>query len=126
MSEKVLPTFTNDNGCEVAYETVRQAMNNELFTMSIPGPEKHQIRTAVNQGIDGHLEACFVPSRGDIYDVKQGVLHCTVSVESLPVLLRRLFESEDQEAGLLASDILLCLGIDSAGRFVGREALGLD
>jgi hypothetical protein len=59
-------------------------------------------------------------------------LECSVSPESLPVLLRRLCESElggdteVQSAGMqLAADILLVLGINECGQFVGREAVGL-
>jgi len=57
-------------------------------------------------------------------------LDCTVSAESLPVLLRRLFDLDTDDriadAGMsLASDILMTLGFDEYGQFVGREALGL-
>ena len=57
-------------------------------------------------------------------------LECTVSPESLPVLLRRLFEMQGDDnvvdaATSLASDILDDLGIDEYGQCVGREALGL-
>ena len=48
-----------------------------------------------------------------------------VSRESLPVLLRRLFELDDEAADRLASDILTVLGIDEYGRIVGREAVGV-
>ena len=74
------------------------------------------------------------PDRGDRYDGgkrKAGklvicqTLECSVSPESLPVLLRRLFDS-DNEAGMrLAGDILTVLGFNEYGKFVGREALGL-
>ena len=57
-------------------------------------------------------------------------LECVVSVESLPVLLRRLCESDlggdpdvQSEGNRLASDILMVLGINEYGRYVGREAL---
>ncbi len=72
------------------------------------------------------------PERGDRYeggDRKAGkivlcrTLECAVSPESLPVLLRRLCET-DNEAGMsLASDILIVLGFDESSEFVGREAL---
>jgi hypothetical protein len=57
-------------------------------------------------------------------------LECCVSVESLPVLLRRLFELNANDdvvdaAASLGGDILLTLGFDEYGQFVGREALGL-
>lgn len=92
---------------------------------------------AVNEGIDAHLEACYCPERGDRYEGgtrKAGrlvlccTLDCHVSPTSLPVLLRRLCESEfggdtdSQSAGMqLAADILYVLGINEYGEFVGRE-----
>jgi hypothetical protein len=89
---------------------------------------------AVNQGIDAHLEACYCPERGDRYaggERRAGklvvcrTLDCVVSRESLPVLLRRLFELGDEAADRLAGDVLTVLGIDEYGDFVGRVAVGL-
>lgn len=116
-------------------------MNGEPFPMSLTDTDEIKaVIAAVNQGIDSHLEACFCPSRGDRYEggkrkagklVLCRTLECTVSVESLPTLLRRLCESdlgdtEAESAGMrLAADILMVLGIDEYGHFVGREALGL-
>jgi hypothetical protein len=87
------------------------------------------------------LEACFCPDRGDRYEggerkagklVLCRTLECSISPDSLPVLLRRLCESElggdaeVQSAGLqLADCILMCLGFNESGQFVGREAVGL-
>lgn len=89
------------NGGTVTYEAVRKAMKDEPYTMSMTGTDEVQaIIEGVNQGIDSHLEACFCPQRGDRYEVGKRMagrlllcrsLDCTVSVESLPVLLRRLF-----------------------------------
>ena len=125
----------------VTYKAVRKAMNGEPYTMSLTDTnEIRAIIAAVNQGIDGHLEACFCPDRGDRYEggerkagklVLCRSLDCVVSPESLPVLLRRLFEldttDEVADAGMtLAGDILMTLGFDEYGQFVGREALGLD
>ena len=91
------------------------------------------------EGIDSHLEACFCPDRGDRFG--HGVrkagkltlcrsLDCVVSPESLPVLLRRLCESDlggdpdvQAEGNRLAGDILMVLGISESGKFVGKEAL---
>jgi hypothetical protein len=119
----------------VTYEIVRTAMNGEPFTMSLTDTDEIKaVIDAVNQGIDAHLEVCFCPDRGDNYDggerkagklVLCRTLECVVSVESLPTLLRRLCDS-DNEAGIrLASDILMVLGINESGKLVGREALGL-
>lgn len=67
------------------------------------------VQAAVNQGIDSHLEACFVPARGDRYTVKRqpGIvgdargseLDCLVSAKSLPVLVRRLLEMDPEGEG---------------------------
>lgn len=132
--------FTNGNLCTVSYEAVRKAMEGHPFTMSLTDTaEIKAVIAAVNQGIDSHLEACFCPERGDRYEGgkrKAGklilchTLECSVSPESLPVLLRRLCELDgDVEvidaANSLATDILMCLGFNEYGEFVGREALGL-
>jgi hypothetical protein len=124
----------------VRYEAVRAAMDGEPYTMSLTGTDEiRAVIKAVNQGIDSHLEACFCPDRGDRYEGskrKAGklticrTLECCISVESLPTLLRRLFELDGDEemvdaAMSLGSDILLTLGFDEYGEFVGREALGL-
>ena len=117
------------------YDAVRTAMNGEPFPMSLTDTDEiNAIIAAVNQGIDAHLEACFCPDCGDRYDGGQRkagklflcqTLECSVSPESLPVLLRRLCEL-DGEAGMsLAADILTVLGFNDSGDFVGREALGL-
>ncbi len=129
------------NGCvRISYQAIRQAMDGQDYTMSLT--DRDEIRAviaAVNQRIDSHLEACFLPARGDHYAAGQRqvgslvlchCLDCTVSLQSLPVLLRRLCQLNADEriadAGLsLAGDILLTLGFDESGQFVGREALGL-
>ena len=128
-------TDFNTGSGTVGYETVRQAMAGEPFTMSLTDDDEIKaVVAAVNQGIDAHLEACYCPDRGDQYDggkrkagklVLCRTLECAVSPESLPTLLRRLCESPGEEAVRLASDILMVLGINEYGRFVGREALGL-
>ncbi len=124
----------------VDYETIRRAMANEPFTMSLTDEDEIQaVIAAVNEGIDAHLEACFCPDRGDRYEggkrragklVLCRTLECSISLESLPVLLRRLCESElggdpdvQAEGNRLASDILMVLGINEYGELVGREIL---
>lgn len=138
-SKLTMSTIHTGSG-RVTYKAVRRAMTDEPYTMSLTDTDEiRAVIAAVNQGIDGHLEACYVPDRGDSYEGGQRkagklllchCLDCTVSVESLPVLLRRLFELDGDErtadAGMsLASDILMTLGFDEYGQFVGREALGL-
>jgi len=138
-----MSNFNTGSGT-VDYQTVRQAMAGEPFTMSLVDPDEIQaVVTAVNEGIDAHLEICNSPDRGDWYshncreiakteDGTYGIstLECSVSPMSMPTLLRRLCESDlgdAWEAGLsLATSILLVLGINEYGKFVGREALGLD
>ena len=130
-------TFKNSNGCTITYEFVRQAMNGEPFPMSLVGEAARAAVDAVNIGIDSHLEACSTRGQ-DRYEFKKHAgplccvkLECSVSIESLPVLIRRLFELEGDErredaARSLAEDILMVLGIDDEGHYVGREALGLE
>ena len=120
----------------IPYDAVREAMGGEPYTMSLTGKDEIlAVIEAVNQGIDSHLEACFRLERGDQYEGgerKAGkltlcrTLECHVSIESFPVLLRRLFESGSDAASSLARDILTTLGFDEFGRFGGREALGLE
>ena len=128
-----------DSG-KVTYRAVRKAMDGQKYTMSLTDTDEiRAVVDAVNIGIDSHLEVCFCPELGDSYEAGKrtagkyvlcGTLECAVSVESLPVLVRRLFELNADErvadAGMtLAGDILMTLGFDEYGRFVGREALGL-
>ena len=133
--------FKIHTGCgTVSYKAVRRAMDGEHYTMSLTDTtEIKAIIAAVNQGIDSHLEACYCPGRGDRFEggkrtagklVLCRTLECQVSPESLPVLLRRLYELETTDdvadaAMSLGDAILLTLGFDECGQFVGREALGL-
>jgi hypothetical protein len=89
--------------------------------MSLVAEDREKVIAAVNQGIDAYLEACFVPGRGDSFRflTPKGIrgkisgprLECRVSSKSLPVLVRRLMESDDERAGSLASDICQTLEI---------------
>ena len=123
-----------------SYRAIRTAMDGEPYTMSLTDTaEIRAVIEAVNEGIDSHLEACYCPERGDRYEgggrkvgelVLCRTLDCRVSVESLPTLLRRLFELDGDEevvdaAASLGRDILTTLGFDEYGHFVGRETLGL-
>lgn len=90
--------------------------------MSLVGEDHEPLMAAVNQGIDGYLEACFCPERGDSYEFRmpEGIagrvsgvrLECRVSPQSLPVLVRRLMEVSDERAGSLASGICQTLEIE--------------
>jgi hypothetical protein len=131
-------------GLEAALKRrLKMKKHNKPFTMSRVGPtEKEAVILAVNQGLDSRLEACYVPERGDSY--RQGkrtriaaedskfwkkgdelvlvrTLECEVSVESLPVLIRRLLEMDsgdssdggvDDAANSRASGICGCLDIE--------------
>ena len=115
----------------VTYEIVRQAMKGEPFTMSLTDTDEiRAVIDAVNQGIDGHLEVCYCPDRNDKYDggsrkagrlVLCSTLECSISPGSLPVLLRRLCDSDNEDGNRLASDILMVLGINEYGKYVGRR-----
>jgi len=109
----------------ITYAEIRERMDGQPFTMTIADDEEMTaVVNAVNQGIDAHLEACFCPERGDSYereDVEAGgrliarKLACTVSVESFPVLLRRLWETESEAAENLLTSILDVLGFEDVG-----------
>ena len=90
--------------------------------MSLVAEDSQKVIAAVNQGIDAYLEACFVPGCGDSFRfyTPKGIrgkisgprLECKVSPKSLPVLVRRLMESDDERAESLASDICQTLEIE--------------
>lgn len=85
------------------------------YHMSLVGAERRWVMTSVNHGIDAHLQACYLPDRGDSYADNGQRLECRVSGASLAVLLRRLTEDFDtnEESGdspeTLATDILQTL-----------------
>lgn len=104
---------------KLTYPQIREKMQGKPYGMNLVGDDAIVVITAVNKGIDAHLEACNCPERGDRYDrderkiggkVFRVGLACQVSEESLPVLLRRLTESDDDRAWSLATDILGTLG----------------
>ena len=121
----------------VNYKAIRTAMAEKPYDMSlVSGEEIQVVMKAVNQGIDSHLEACFVPDRGDSYihgarKLKSGriiaiELNCIVSIESMPVLLRRLSEMDSHDdkneaAEELVDAIMTTLGFGE-GRPWGIEA----
>lgn len=126
--EFCMSTVTNSDGVDISYEQIRRAQGDEPYPMRLKNRrEVEAVLAAVNQGIDSHLEACFVPDRGDRYELGTfdvcgktvgNCLDCEVSPESLPVLIRRLSELEHedeevaQEAWLLADDILGTLELE--------------
>jgi hypothetical protein len=117
--------YVDTGEARISYEAIREAMGGEPYTMNLTGESIPAVVTAVNQGIDSHLEACY--RDGDRYTharrpiINEPCLDCVVSPESLPVLLRRLCEAElagegGEEARCLASDILYTLGFNEYGR----------
>ena len=103
------------------------------YEMSLVGEDIEAVRRVVNVGIDAHLTACFCRERGDAYEqdersitatsdtkwwksgekiVLATTLECRLSIESLLVLLRRLYEDGSDEAWSLRSAILSTLGIE--------------
>ena len=94
----------------------------KAYPMSLRGEDCKSFVACVNQGIDSHLEACFVPTRGDSFQVVSESrlggritsrhLNASLSAESLAVLVRRLLESESAEANSLANAICASLGIE--------------
>jgi hypothetical protein len=104
----------------IKYADIRKAVKRECFDgkhhMRLTGADDAVVKKAVNQGIDSHLEAVFVPERGDSFVREGGFLVCKVSEEGLCALLRRMFENEEEESLSLATAILESLGFKfSAG-----------
>ena len=130
-------TITNCQLVDVPYSRVLKAIEatgSDPFKMTIRCKvEWAAIAQCVNQGIDSHLEACFVVGKDNF---ENG--NCSVSSASLCVLLRRLgdtqFEATEEHsqedlydaATSLQSSIFIVLGIDDYGEYVGREAMGLE
>jgi hypothetical protein len=104
-------TFVDNMGQEFTYSQIKAAVGKESFTMALTSDDKEIVTQTVNQGIDAHLEACFIPDRGDSYEESMDrfgfvKLHCRISAESMPVLLRRLSEQDSEAAEELVSAIL--------------------
>ena len=130
-------TILNSDLVNVSYSTVLRAIEltgSNPFNMTIRCQiEWSAIAQCVNRGIDAHLEACNLQGI-DRYDAGD----CAVSPHSLCVLLRRLGDTEFRDtddhnaddiwdaATSLQASILMVLGIDEYGKYVGREAMGLD
>ena len=103
-------------------DAIGKAAPKEGYHMSLVAEDRQRVIAVVNQDIDAYLEACFVPGRGDSFrlNTPPGIrgrisgprLECKVSPRSLPVLVRRLMESDDESAESLASDICQTLAIE--------------
>lgn len=113
------PRLTDSNGIVVLYDKIMHLQGDKMYNMNLIGDDAKVVQ-AVVLGIDSRLEVCYAPERGDAYNVmKCDVvgscfpvrLKCCVSSESMPTLLRRLFEfvGDDEEmdtAARLAQAIL--------------------
>lgn len=64
-----------------------------MVEFNLHGDDADYVIAAVNQGIDGYLEACFLPGRGDRYNRRGRYLNCEISRKSMLVLIRRLREA---------------------------------
>ena len=73
-----------------------------MFNMVMVGQDRKNVAKAVNQGIDARLEG-FTRSQ---FDDDGHRLHCQVDEAELPILVRRLADSGNDEAELLADDIV--------------------
>jgi hypothetical protein len=130
-------TFTQENMCLVTYAAVIKAQGEKPFFISTQcQTQANALAAAINRGIDSRLQAVSCDSEivqkyiGDKPSAK--AMQLLISPATLPVLIRRLFEGQDMDeetfdaAHTLGGDIMNSLGFDDTGKFVGREALGLE
>ena len=106
-------SFRNSNCCVISYEDVIKACDGEPFKMKLVGEEGQEVMRAVNIGIDSHLEACFIKGQDEFGWDEDGKLDCKISPESLPILIRRLFDKDDLSS--IAESILTALGFNEEG-----------
>lgn len=123
-------TFHNPDLIEMSYGQVLDAIedtDSNPFDMAIRCKDEWTVIAAcVNVGIDSHLEAIVNADK----EFDNG--SCSVTPHNLCILLRRLSETDFGDDHLwdaahsLQSSILTVLGFDDAGKYVGRETLGLE
>lgn len=116
------PTIVSAIWSEPLGAAIVAATPEQGYRMSLVGSDCQQVLEAVNQGIDAHLEACFVPDRGDRFSFVSSVgfprrtsgarLECEISPQSLATLVRRLMQSGNPGAESLASGICQTLGLE--------------
>ena len=88
-------------------DVIAAALGEENYPMSLVGDDRDIVIEMVNQGIDSHLEA--ITSSTFANGPK---LECSVSPADMLVLLRRLGESDKEEAMSLRMAILSTLNIE--------------
>jgi len=110
-SEPTRKTFTAAWSAELNAAIIAAAPA-EGYRMRLVREDAEAVVAAVNQGIDAHLEACFVPDRGDRFEYAATRLNCRLAPDSLATLVRRLLESDDTGSASLAAGICQTLGIE--------------
>lgn len=100
-------------------EVITAALGNEPYPAELVGEDAKALVTAVNQGIDSRLEAVCHGSTFEWVDHKLASgqiiarkLHCSITPADMLVILRRLGESDTEEAMSLRSGILTTLDIE--------------
>lgn len=89
-------------------DVLKKAINNEFYSMTLVGEDSELMVEIINQGIDSHLEA-FTEST---FNGNENRLICNVSPKDMLVLLRRLEESDNENACFLRIGILETLDIE--------------
>ena len=128
--------FTNENLCKMTYgdvlDAIEQTDSNPFTGNIVDEAEWAAIAQCVNQGIDSHLEA--ITDAQEEFD--NGSL--CITPHNLCIILRRLSDTAFKKQGKLSEDeiwdaantllgsILLVLGFNDCGRYVGRRAVGLE
>ena len=79
-----------------------------MYHMELVKSDAELIVRAVNQGIDAHLHAVT----DSTFEAKGNRLVCNIAPGDLGVIIRRLLETEDEQAETLAGDICYMLGIE--------------
>jgi len=74
------------------------------YRMRLCPPDLITVASIVNQGIDSHLEAVRTSQDGDVVHI--------MDTPSMRCFLRRCTESSDENAQLLASDIMGTFGYE--------------
>ena len=108
-------TFRNTNAVLIKYDDVIEACDGEVFKASFVPSDGKIVEMAVNKHpIDSHLEACFDKNKDSYeWDNEVDKLVCSVSPESLAVLVRRLFDLDD--CSEIGEAILTALGFNENG-----------
>lgn len=80
----------------------------DYYPMELVGEDKDIMIDVINQGIDSHLEACTDTAHNWLGNR----LGLSISKNDMLVILRRLLESENENAFSLRTGILSTIGIE--------------